>query len=127
MSDRKAAFVIVETAQSLGHNIGNFAMNYSFIRRLRQRHRAQGSARLKEEFQGQVPLVVHWDGKLLSDLTGKERVDRLPVLVSGKGVSQLLTVAKLPSGTGKAQAAVVHRALEDWGISNKVRAVCFDA
>ena len=42
--------------------------------------------------------MVHWDGKLILKLTGKQKEDRLPVLVSGKGISQLLTVAKLSAG-----------------------------
>ena len=70
--------------------------------------------------------MVHWDGKLLPDLTGKSKVDRLPVLVSKKGVSQLLTVAKLPSGTGETQATAFFCALNDWGIVDRIRAMCFD-
>ena len=113
VSDRKAVFVIAETAKSLGHNIDELALNRDSIRRHRVEHRVQRSANIKAEFQGNVPLVVHWDGKLIPDLIGKEKVDRLPVLVSGKGVSQLLTVAKLPSGTGEAEAAAVFGAIED--------------
>jgi len=126
VSNRKAAFVIAEIAKSLGHNIDNLALNEACIRRQRMVHRKEISAKLKTEFHGDVPLVVHWDGKLLPDLTEKKKIDRLPVLVSGKGVSQLLTVAKLPSGTGEAQAEAVHGALKDWGIEEKVRAMCFD-
>ena len=126
ISDRKAMFVISETAKSLGHNVENLALNRDSIRRQRMKHRLQQSETLKAEFQGNVPLVVHWDGKLIPDLTTKEHVDRLPVIVSGKGVSQLLTVAKLASGSGEAQAAAVHTALEDWDIKSSVRAMCFD-
>ena len=46
-----------------------------------------------------------------------------PVLVS---LSQLLTVGKLPSGTGQAQADAVINALKEWGIDDTVRALCFD-
>lgn len=63
---------------------------------------------------------------MILDLIGKEKVDRLPVLVSVKGVSQLLTVAKLPSGTGEAQAAAVFGAIEDSGVADSIRAMCFD-
>ena len=76
-------------------------------------------------FIADVPLVVHWDGKLIRDLTGKQ-VDRLPILVSGLGISQLLAVAKLQAGTGQAQANAVIDAVEDWGIANQIRAMCFD-
>ncbi|KAK2703548.1 hypothetical protein QYM36_018015 [Artemia franciscana] len=93
---------------------------------MRAKHRIHSSASIRAKFQSDVPLVVHWDGKLIPDLIGKEKVDRLPVLVSGKEVLQLLTVAKLPSGTGEAQASAVFGAIEDWGIPGNIRAMCFD-
>lgn len=62
----------------------------------------------------------------MEDLTSKVHVDRLPVLISGVGVEQLLGVPKLPSGTGDAQAAAVIRCLEEWGVTDRVVALCFD-
>src|SRR6218665_437536 len=51
----------------------------------------------------------------------------MPVLVSGKGVTHLLTVAKLLSETGESQAAAVFGAIQDWGIGDSIRAImCFD-
>ena len=41
-------------------------------------------------------------------------------------MSKLLSVAKLPSGTGCAQATAVFNAVEDWGIVESIRAMCFD-
>ena len=38
----------------------------------------------------------------------------------------MLTVVKLQSGTGEAQVAAVHESLVDWGIADKVKAMCFD-
>lgn len=43
----------------------------------------------------------------MAELTTKEQVDRLPVLISGVATEQLLGVPKLSSGTGEAQAAAV--------------------
>jgi hypothetical protein len=43
------------------------------------------------------------------DITGHETVDRLPILVSGKEVDQLLAVPKLVPGTGT--SAVYETAL----------------
>jgi len=74
-----------------------------------------------------VPLTVHWDGKPLSDLTGKELVDRLPVILSGAGVKQLIGVPKLATGTGKAQAQAVVQQLEEWQVTDQVGAMCFDS
>ena len=69
---------------------------------------------------------MHWDGKLLPDLTGKEKVDRLPVLVSGEGTMKLLSVPLLPSGTGTAIANAVFASLDDWGLTNRVQGMSFD-
>jgi hypothetical protein len=75
---------------------------------------------------GDIPLVVHWDGKLLADLCGKDHVDRLPIIVTGFGVSQLLKVSKIASGTGKNQAAAVVQALDEWNVTDRVVGMCFD-
>ena len=50
---------------------------------------------------------------MLPDVTGMDKVDRLPVLISGGKVSKLLGVPKIPSGTGKAMADAVMGCLED--------------
>lgn len=126
ISDRAAMSVVGETARSLGHEVDNLALNRSTIRRLRQKHRQQRAIQIKEEFKVGVPLVVHWDGKLIPDLTGKEKVDRLPVIVSGEGVSQLLAVPKLATGTGQAQADAVAEVVRQWGVEEDLAGMCFD-
>lgn len=60
--------------------------------------------KIKSKCQSKITFVIHWDVKLICDLTVKGKVHRLAVLISMKGVSQLLTVAKISSATGKAQA-----------------------
>jgi len=82
---------------------------------------------LKTEFRPTFPLVVHWDGKLLCDLTGKDVADSLPVVVSGTGVEQLLGVPNLPSDTRDGQATAVAKVLQEWrnssGMVNHVYAM----
>ena len=126
ISDRKAMMVMAATAQSLGHDVKEIAISCSSIRRFRQQHRTIDAKQLKEAFDADHPLVVHWDGKLIPKLTGKQKEDRLPVLVSGKGISQLLTVAKLSAGTGISQAKAVVNALKDWQIELQVQAIACD-
>lgn len=60
-------------AQSLGHSIDDC--------NIREKYRAQIANGLKEEFSCDVPLVVHSDGNLMSDLSGNQHVDPLPILV----------------------------------------------
>ncbi len=124
LSDRTAMNVIGETARSLGHEVGDLALNRSSIRRLRQKHRQQRAIQIREEFKPGVPLVVHWDGKILPDLTGRNKVDRLPVIVSG-GVSQLLAVPKLGSGSGILQANAVAEVVRQWGVVEDLAGMCF--
>ena len=71
-------------------------------------------------------MVVYWDGKLLRDLTGNEYVDRLLIFVTGSAISQLLTVAKLSSGTGQAQATAVCESLKDSNIKQDIVGLSFD-
>ena len=126
LSDRKAVYVLSAAAASLGHDVQEFSINRSTIRRRRIETRQRIAELIKESFDPTIPLTVHWDGKLLPALTGTDKVDRLPIIVSGGGLSKLLGVPKLPSGTGQAMAKAVMDCLEDWGVKDRVQAMSFD-
>jgi len=126
VSDRNAALVLTPALQSLGHDPADFNVNRSSIRRQRIKCRQKIAENLKSEFKPGVPLTIHWDGKLLEDICSKEIVDRLPVLVSGDGIDQLLGVPKLSSGTGEASASAVYEAAITWNIADQVKCMCFD-
>ena len=81
---------------------------------------------IKEHFHPNELLMVHWDGKLLEDLVGKKHVDCLPTLVSEHGISELLGVPKLVSGTGEMVATAIFNTIADWSISDQVSAMSFD-
>ena len=112
LSDRKAAYVLAAAAKGLGQDIQELNISRSSIRRARHKFRKELATSLKQQFQPTVPLVVHWDGKLLSDITGKELVDRLPVILSGVGTNQFVGVSKLISSSGEAQASGVAQLLK---------------
>ena len=122
VSDRAAVMVIGETARSLGQGIQPLILNRSSIRLQQQKHRKVTADRIKRQFP-QYPLIVHWDGKLIPDITGSKTVDRLPVLVTTNGHAQLLAVPKLPCGTGEAQANAVFSALKCWNLEKGPRDV----
>lgn len=126
VSDRGAVFVLTETARALGHDTVEYNINRTSIQSQRRRHREQLASALKEKLRVEGPLVVHWDGKLMPDLTSNAHVDRLPILVSGGGEVQLLQVAKLPSGTGANEAKAVVEALEKWSVADRVVGMSFD-
>ena len=52
---------------------------------------------------------------------------RLPLIVSGAGVNQLIGVPQLINSTGVAQSTAVSSLLDEWGINNRVVAMCFDS
>jgi len=72
------------------------------------------------------PLVLHWDGKILPDIFGAGNVDCLPVLVMADGVENLFGVPKVVSGTGYNESLAVYNLLENWKLTEKVQALCFD-
>ena len=81
---------------------------------------------MKKELHADKHLTVHWDGKLLEDISGKEFVHRLPVLFSGGDEEQLLGIAKIDRGTGKDMAYAVIEQLAEWDLNDKVKGLCFD-
>lgn len=69
---------------------------------------------------------MHWDGKLLPEITGKNKVDRLPVYVSDINGEQLLGVPQLSSSTGTEMADAIYELLIDWSVDDNIVACCFD-
>ena len=60
-----------------------------------------------------TPLILNFDGKLLPDLEGFGKVNRLAVVAVQEKDNQLLCVTKTDDSTGKTEAE--GKALEDWG------------
>ncbi|CAH0547070.1 unnamed protein product [Brassicogethes aeneus] len=77
-----------------------YNVNSPTIRRQCIKQRQMVAKSIKSGFKPDGPLTIHWDGKMIEDISGHETVDRLPILVSGQGVEQLFAVPKLPRGTG---------------------------
>lgn len=73
-----------------------------------------------------LALTVHWDGKCLPEMTGDEKIERLPIVVSSNGIDKLLGVPKLQNGTGRKMADAVIAAVTDWKIQDRIQAMCFD-
>ena len=108
MSNREAVFTIAATAINLGHYINDLTLSVSTIHRARKENRKKLAEKDKQEFNVDKPLVVHWDGKLLPNITNvvHEKVDCLAILVTGENTEKLLGVPKISKGTGEAMAEV---------------------
>ena len=110
----------------LGYGICDFCINRSSIKHERKYSGQKWQLLWRKFFSGDVPLVVHWDSKIMADLCGKDHVDKLPIIVAGCVVCQMLKVSKITGWTGKNQATAVVQALEEWNLQERVVAMCFD-
>lgn len=77
-------------------------------------------------FKPDCPFTVHWDGKILSDITSRDNFDRLSNLVSENGVNKFFGIPKLITGTGEAIANVIMVTLFDWAITHHILVLSFD-
>ena len=126
-SIRKSTMILASAFNEAGVPISETIFSKSTMHRHRQRRRQQAADLIKENY---VPSksIVHWDGKLLTDVTGVVNVDRLPVLLSSlvDGTTKLLGVPKLASGSGRAAADAVHEHIKSWKCESMVIGMCFD-
>jgi len=81
VSDRNAALLLTAAVYRLGHDAAEFNLNRSSIHREVERikRRQKIAENLKKEFTPTMPLIIHWDRKLMEDMGSRETVDRLPV------------------------------------------------
>ena len=80
-------------AQALGHIVKELSLSYSTIRRAMQEIREAVSAATKVLFTPSDPFILHWDGELsLYIVSGKQKVNRITILVTGGGVEKLFGI-----------------------------------
>lgn len=133
-TSRSAAHVFSAMASSnlLKDPTTELQISHRAIHRARNKHReslaAEIQAEIQSSFDPNVPLTLHWDGKIMSDYTGNvdKTVDRLAILVSGKDISKLLAVPKLNAGNSSLLADACLSEMRNWGLENRIVALCFD-
>lgn len=128
VSDRKAVHLVISVVEAVGLEVQNYIINKTSIHNAREKIRAEQFKNIKERFNKNElgAICLHWDGKLLPALTGNEKVDRLPVIISCGRTEQLLEVPALKSGTGREQASAVCKAILEWGLQDHIKALVFD-
>lgn len=126
VSDRKATFILAESAKALCKDAEQLVLSRSTVRRRRQDVREKEAQKSKQSCLKQTCLTVHWDGKLMKDYQNKNMVDRLPIFITGYQTNKLLAVPKLEKGTGDAQASAVLKALKEWDVADTIVGMCFD-
>lgn len=103
-------------APALGHDVDKLSVNCELNWMQQCCYHEKYTSNLKEAFRSGNDLIVHWDGKLMEDLTMNKRICCLSFLVFGHGRIQLLCVPKLTSGTDHDVATAVVCALDEWGL-----------
>ncbi|KYN06617.1 hypothetical protein ALC62_02431 [Cyphomyrmex costatus] len=126
VSNRSAVYILAATCKALQCDIRDINLSAETVRRSRQNYRHHTMQDVKNSLPTAASLVVHWDSKMLKSLKSKDLVDRLAVLVSGKGNIKLLGIPIIESGTGAAQAQAVYELILEWNIADRVKAMCFD-
>ena len=73
------------------------------------KERSGSLAILRDSYYVGTPLIVHWDGKFLPEIAGKEKLERLPIVVSGDGRDQLISAPKLYRGSAAAVFTIIQK------------------
>ncbi|XP_050526437.1 uncharacterized protein LOC126897076 [Daktulosphaira vitifoliae] len=128
ISDRDAVHLLTACLNALSLDPSIYVLNRSSIKRSREHYRQKIAENISSKFHEQNLnfVVIHWDSKMLPDLTGKKKVDRLPIIATALNFEQLLGVPYIPSGKGLEVSSAVYDALVKWSLLEKVQAFTFD-
>ena len=108
-----------------GGDIDDLALSKSTTRRSRITVRAAGADDIRGSLECEVGQV-NFDGKLLKDLDGMEKVNRLAVVLVQEEENQMLGLVHTENSTGKVEAEAVRTALDSWSVTEKIVACGFD-
>lgn len=128
VSDRDAIHIITALLEALSLDINDFVLSRSSVKRAREMLRKESATSIKSTFSD-INLdfvVIHWDSKILTDITGKSNIDRLPVVATAPGIEQLLGVPSLTSCTGSEVSSAVYDILLEWSLEDKIQAMVVD-
>ncbi|XP_074108502.1 uncharacterized protein LOC141533485 [Cotesia typhae] len=126
VSNRNASFILSAAYKSVELDIKTLNLSCSTICRYWIRYRQTISENLKNYFKFEDRYTVHWDGKILSDITGSDSVDRIAIILSTSKTNQLLGVTKILDGSAESHSVAIIDTLKEWEVSPHIKAMCFD-
>ena len=128
-SSRNAFKILAPATAAMGGAIQKTTLSHRTLERQRKKVRANVADEVKASFQPPKHAVVHFDAKILTDMSG-EFGDRLAVVLSGDAPDckqgKLLSAKNIRDGTGKNQAEEVISSLKNWDVQDNVCGMCFD-
>ena len=125
MSNTMLTGIVAAVCNQGGGDIDDITLSKSSARRHRAASRKELAGSIKQNFTCSVGQI-NFDGKLMKNLGGYGKTNRLAVVLVTEAETKLLCVAKLESSTGKVEAETVKEVLVDWGISEQIIACGFD-
>ena len=125
LSNNVLTSVIVAVTNHGGGDIKQLSLSKSTARRHRAAVRSEQAAHIKRDFICNVGQI-NFDGKLLADLGGFGKVNRLAVVLVQEEENKILAICKTSSSTGRTEAEKVQEILHDWNLTEKIVAVGFD-
>lgn len=147
VTDTAASAILTATAVGLGLNTNSVASSRSSLYRRRTKviewlyvisyfqltickknhqARVEQMENAQKEFSPSEAVVIHIDTKRMKKGVGLESEERLAVTTSGFGTEQIVGVPVIPTGTGKDIAQAVVKLLEEKGIENSIKGICYD-
>lgn len=125
-TQRMAMHIIAPALKAAGVNIEDLTLSAKSLHTARKNMRQVIGSEIRNTFSPNTPLIAHFDGKLLPDIDNVN-FDRLPVVVSGRGIEKLLSIPKLASGTGLVMGTKIVEILNEWdGVPQWLAGLCFD-
>lgn len=125
-SNRNAVNILAATCKSLNMDLKSINLNRESIRLNRNNERQNTATEVKKDFSPTSMLTVHWDTKMMEDISTKKKIERLAVSVTGENVIKLLGIPKLLNATGESQAKAVVELINEWKLADKIVSMCFD-
>lgn len=93
VSDRNAIHIITALLETIFLNINDFVLSRTSIKRAREMLIKESATSIESKFSDiGIDFVIHWDSKILTDITGKSNIDWLPVIATAPNIEQLLGV-----------------------------------
>ena len=128
VSDRNATRILIATLEALNLDPLKYKVSKTFLHTRRKMFREQYTKNISDKVN--IPekeaVVVHWDGKLLPGVLKNEQCERIAIAISYGDKEQLLGVPVTENSSGEEQALAVYECLQQWGLPNTVKAMCFD-
>jgi len=125
-STRQAMMIVTPALAVAGVDVSKLSLSHTSLMEARKASRKTLAVTMRKSFQPTVPLVAHFDGKLLAHMHGTKR-DCQPIIVSGLDIEKLLGIPMLPVGSGAMMGhEVVEFVHELAGVEEHLAGLCFD-